>query len=160
MDEPHPINRTLLTLLDNQIRRMHAALDDLPPDAIDAAPGGDCNSIRGIMAHLVNLRWFQLTLLESPLASSVHRLEPGDEQALTPEDLRTRLLDATELLREAVGTHDPDDWYRVPEHPREGLWGDLPTIVRLMRPLNDFTNHLGGIRAIRRIAGCPAERTQ
>ena len=160
MDQPHPINRTLLTVLDNQTRRLHAALDDLPAGALDAAPGGDCNSIRGIVAHLVNLRWFLLTLLESPLAAKVQRLEPGDAGGLTLDDLRTRLNGATEMLREAIAAHDPDDWYRTPDQPREGLWGELPTIERFVRPLNDFTNHLGAVRAIRRIAGCPAGTTQ
>ena len=67
---------------------------------------------------------------------------------------------AASLLREAIETHDPEDWYTVPATPREGRWGEEPTIMRFVRPFNDFTNHLGSIRAIRRILGHPNERTQ
>jgi hypothetical protein len=30
----------------------------------------------------------------------------------------------------------------------------------VIRPMNDFTNHLGAVRAMRRMAGNPAPRTQ
>jgi alpha-amylase/alpha-mannosidase (GH57 family) len=70
-------------------------------------------------------------------------------------------LDAsTDVISEAIRTHDPEDWMRTPRVPREGMWGDEPTLFRFVRPLNDVTNHLGAIRALRRIDGNPADRTQ
>ena len=63
-------------------------------------------------------------------------------------------------VRMAVGAYPADDWFRAPEMKRGGLWGEEPMIHRYLRPFNDFTNHLGAIRAIRRMHGCPAERTQ
>ena len=40
-----------------------------------------------------------------------------------------------------------------PAEPREGPGGDEPTLRRVVRPLNDYANHLGDIRTIRFIRG-------
>ncbi len=91
---------------------------------------------------------------------------PGAERIDVPErvasleDLIARLDDATRHVRSAIAEHDPDDWYAVPDTPRAGKWGNEPTIVRVVRPVNDFTNHLGAVRAIRRLCGNPIDRTQ
>lgn len=156
MSELHPINRCLLVILENQVARTKAALCDLPEDLYDAAPGGDCKSIRAIGAHLILLRRFQLTLLDSPLADRV--AEPNS--ATNPKDLLRALEEAAELVRQAITAHDPEDWLALPDPPRDGKWGEDPTLLRVTRPLNDFVNHLGAIRAIRRIHGKPADRTQ
>ncbi len=156
MSELHPINRTLLSVLGNQIARTAAAFEGLRDDVFVAEPGGECNSIQRIGRHLINLRKFQLMLLESNQAAKVSAPE-----SVSSIDELLRLLDsATALLRQAIAEHDPNDWYAVPSTPREGKWGDEPTIMRLVRPLNDFTNHLGAARAIRRVMGNGAERTQ
>ncbi|MCG3178073.1 MAG: hypothetical protein BIFFINMI_00396 [Phycisphaerae bacterium] len=156
MSELHPTNQALLVALDNQAARTRHALADLPQAIYEAAPGGDCNSIRKIGEHLLKLRQFQLKLLESPLAADV----PPLDEAATPARLTAALDKGEALVREAIAGHDPADWHRTPPAPREGPWGGEPTIRRLIRPLNDFTNHIGGIRAIRRILGSPAEKTQ
>jgi len=156
MNELHPISRTLLAALDNQALRTDRALEGLRSDVFDASPGGDCNSIRGIGGHLLQLRKFQLMLLESPLAAEVS--EPGCVES--PQVLVAKLAEATDLLRQAIAAHDPDDWFRQPDSPRKGPWPDDPTIERFVRPLNDFTSHIGGIRTIRRMLGNPAENTQ
>jgi uncharacterized damage-inducible protein DinB len=150
-----PTARTLLTLLDNQVARTDAALAGLSADAFVAEPGGECNSILRIGRHLVMLRRFQLALLESPLAEEVD----DPERVETIDELRDALDRSSELLRRALADHDVDDWFFAPQTPREGMWGEQPTIERFTRPFNDFTNHLGGIRAIRRIMGHGAERT-
>ena len=156
MDAVHPSNRALLVLLENQVTRTQAVFEDLSDEAFDAAPGGDCHSIREIGQHLLQLRRFQLSLLESPLAGDV--AEPADVSSA--DDLAAKLDDAARLFGQAVMDHDPDDWHAQPDAPRSGPWGDDPTIVRVSRPFNDFTTHLGAIRAIRRIMGNPADRTQ
>ena len=156
MNELDPISRTLLAVLDNQVARTGRAFEGLQSDVFDASPGGDCNSIRGIGEHLLQLRKFQLKLLESPLADEV--AEPGCVQS--PESLAAKLAEATDLLRQAIAAHDTDDWFRKPDSPRKGPWPEDPTIERFVRPLNDFASHLGGIRTIRRIIGNPAEGTQ
>lgn len=156
MSDIHPANWTLLTLLENQVTRTAAALEGLDEETYQAEPGNDCNSIRKIGEHLLKLRRFQLTLMESPLAADA----PPPEQAATVTGLAEALVEATDLVRRAIQKHDPDDWFAVPATPREGPWGDLPTLVRLSRPFNDFTNHLGAVRAIRRIRGCGAKQTQ
>ena len=156
MAELHPINRTLLTVLDNQVSRTSYALDGLSDAVFDATAGSDCKSIRDIVVHLIQLRRFQLTLLESPLAGEV----ADSQRSSSLTDMVMQLEMATTKFREAIAMHDPHDWYETPDNPREGPWGEDPTIVRLVRPLNDFTNHLGSIRAIRRIMGSPAEQTQ
>ena len=66
------IARTLVTLLDNQQARVDAALEDLPDTLLDTSPDeheGDaaCKPIRAIGHHLLGLRRFQLTVLDSPL---------------------------------------------------------------------------------------------
>lgn len=156
MNELDPISRTLLAVLDNQVARTDRALEGLRNDVFDASPGGDCNSIRSIGEHLLQLRKFQLKLLESPLADEV--AEPGCVQS--PDTLAAKLAEAVDLVRQAIAAHDTDDWFRKPDSPRKGPWGDEPTIQRFAKPLNDFTSHLGGIRTIRRILGDPAEGTQ
>lgn len=156
MADLHPIARTLLAVVDNQVARTDAALEGLDDAVARTDPGGGCNTILGIGRHLVGLRRFQLMMLGSPRAADI--ADPSTIDDL--HDLRTRLDDATAILRAAVETHDPDDWFHVPSPARDGKWGDEPTIHRLVRPLNDFTNHLGGIRAIRRIRGNANDRTQ
>ena len=156
MNELNPISRTLLAVLDNQVARTDRALEGLQSDVFDASPGGDCNSIRSIGEHLLQLRKFQLKLLESPLADKV--ADPGCVQS--PDTLSAKLAEAVDLLRQAIASHDPDDWFRKPDSPRKGPWGDEPTIERFVKPLNDFTSHLGGIRTIRRMSNNPAEGTQ
>ena len=159
MADLHPINRTLLTLLENQVTRTDAAFDGLDDECVDADPGGDCNTIRKIASHLLFLRRFQLMLLGSP-----HESKVVDEANITTfDELREHLGAATELVAAALREHDPDDWHREPtetDAERPGPWADKPTLVRLVKPMNDFTNHLGSIRAIRRLQGRPAERTQ
>ena len=48
MSDIHPINRTLLMLLDNQASRTRHAVEGLEPALFTREPGGDCNSIRDI----------------------------------------------------------------------------------------------------------------
>ncbi len=156
MDPTHPINQALLTLLDNQAARTVAAMEELPQEVYQADPGRDCHSIRAIGEHLIGLQRFQLRLLESPLAEQV----PSAQEAATIAGLRSALDRGAGLLRRAIGEHDPDDWFRPPPSPRQGPWGDEPTLARWSRPFNDLTNHLGAIRAIRRILACPAPRAQ
>ena len=156
MAELHPINRTLLAILDNQVARTACAFAGLNDQVYRREPGGDCKSIAQIGAHLVHLRRFQLTLLGSPLADEV--ADPQTAGAMA--NLLDKLEQATRLFRQAIEDHDPDDWFCVPDPPRQGRWGDEPTLVRISRPLNDLTNHLGAIRAIRRILGELAAETQ
>ncbi|GEM_PF-3225086 len=151
-----PFAAALCVTLDNQIARMHAALEDLPQEAYDAEQPNDCNSIRAIGAHLITLCRFQLILLESELAESI----PDDHAAATPAQLRELLGASMQQVRRAIADHDPADWLRVPAAPREGNWGDEPTAMRFVRPFNDLVNHLGAIRALRRVMGVPNERTQ
>ena len=152
----HPINQTLLTVLDNQIARTHAAFAGLDEATLDADPGRDCNSIRRIGRHLVALRRFQMELLSCDGAERVDVPERVD----SVEDLLARLDHAARHVRSAIAEHDPDDWYAVPDVPRAGKWGNEPTILRVVRPLNDFTNHLGAVRVIRRLCGNPTDQTQ
>jgi hypothetical protein len=149
------INRALLEVLENQITRTDAAFEDLPDPIFRAEPGGDCNSILAIGRHLVGLRLFQLRLLE---VEANQEIDPKTISTLP--DLLSELQRLAEQVRAAVRDHDPQDWFAAPEAPRPGPWGDEPTIARFVRPLNDFTNHLGAVRAIRRSMGSPAERVQ
>ena len=135
--------------------RTRFALLDLDDETYTRDPGGGCNSIRDIGQHLVKLRDFQLFLLGSDL-----RQEMPDDQVGAVDELVSKLGQATDLVRRAIEAHDSEDWHAVPSEPREGPWGELPTLTRVVRPINDFTNHLGAIRAIRRILGNPAEETQ
>jgi hypothetical protein len=152
----HPANKVLLAVMENQINRTEAAFDGLTDELLTKEPGGDCNSILRIGRHLVGLRQFQLSLLGSDDGSKV--ADPKSIGSLA--QLLPALDQSTALVRDAIRAHDPDDWFARPDVPRGGPWGDEPTIHRLVRPLNDFTNHLGAVRAIRRMFDCAAERTQ
>ena len=156
MSEIHPTNQTLLTILENQMVRTTAAFEELPEDVYEVEPGGDCNTIRRIGEHLINLRKFQLVLLGSELAAEA----PSSEEAATLAGMMAALEVGANLVGQAIEAHDPEDWYHVPQSPRAGKWGEEATIHRFTRPLNDFINHLGAVRAIRRIHGSGVERTQ
>ena len=150
----HPINQTLLVLLDNQVARTAAAFEGLTEGDLDAHAGGDCHTIRQIATHLLGLRKFQLSLLNSPLAAEAPAA-PAELPALL-----AALARAAELVRRELTEHDANDWLADPTGDRPGPWADEPTLTRVIRPLNDFTNHLGAIRALRRIRANPAPRTQ
>lgn len=153
---PHPQTQVLLAILANQEERTDACLEGISEDILDQVPGGDCQSIRGILNHLLELRSFQLSLLQSPLQDKM----PNLDKSASLKEFTQALTQATELVRTAVQSHDPKDWFVTPPTPRPGPWGTDPTLIRFSRPLNDFTNHLGAIRAIRRMYGNPAARTQ
>ncbi len=154
MAPSHPVTRALLAILDNQADRTAAALRGLREDLLTAAPGGQTRSIHEIGRHLLSLRRIPLKVLASPLIKQM----PRDDRICSADDLRGRLSSAAELLRRAILQHDSADWWRSPTRRREGVWGDQPTAVRLLRPLNDFTSHLGDIRTIRSILGNPVGR--
>lgn len=158
MTSIHPINQTLLTIIDNQIDRTNATFVGLHSGVFTIEPGGDCNSILNITRHLINLRRFGLVILNSTLQSQVD----DTESVSTLSILLSSLATATDLVKKAIADHDPQDWYKNPpvDKPRPGKWGDEATIFRFVRPLNDFTNHLGAIRTIRTIQNNPADRTQ
>ena len=156
MAEP-TLTAGLLAILDNQMARTAAALEDLPDAAFAASPGGDCNAIRLIGVHLLRLRQFQLELLGRADLGGRIDISHADE---TATELLSRLTEAGAIVRQAIMGHDSNDWLAEPTTPRPGPWGEEPTLSRVVRPINDFTNHLGGIRAIRRILACPAKRTQ
>jgi DinB family protein len=159
MAAPHPINQTLLHLLENQENRTRCAFEGLTHEAYSRAPGfpaGDCHSIQQIGEHLIELRGFQLMLLGSQRAKDM-----PEGSAASLDDLITKLEKATALVRQAIHEHDPNDWHAQPTEPRDdGPWNDQPTLIRVIRPINDFTNHLGAIRALRRVFNNPAEQTQ
>jgi hypothetical protein len=152
----HPQNQVLLAIIANQVARTEACLEGLTQANLDVPPGGDCQSIRGIIGHLLGLRGFQLSLLQSPLQEQMPKLAPS----ASLEQISQALAKAEELVRAAVKSHDPADWFATPREARTGPWANDPTLIRFSRPLNDFTNHLGAIRAIRRMLGNPAARTQ
>ena len=149
------IAQTLLALLDNQIKRTEAVFEGMTAEMFCGEPGGSCNSILGISRHLVGLRIFQQTFLGISKAS-----KPDPKAVVSLEKLLSVLSQEDRALREAIEHYPADDWFATSLSPREGRWGDEPTIQRFARPFNDFTNHLGAIRALRRIMNCPAERTQ
>lgn len=160
MNQLHPIAQTLTVLLDNQRSRTAAAFEGMTDDTftgtVVGVEGHDCHTIQQIGRHLVGLRGFGLKLLESPLAAQM----PPTAAAESPAQCAERIEQASALLAEAIAGYDNDLWLTAPDEPREGLWGDEPTLQRLTRPFNDFINHLGAVRAIRRLQGNAAENTQ
>lgn len=152
----HPQTRVLLAILENQLARTDACLEGLISANLDAVPGGDCHTIRQILGHLLDLRGFQLFLLRSPLQAQMPKVAPTANLV----EITQALEQAAGLVRRELELHDPEDWFALPSEPRPGPWGGEATLIRFSRPLNDFTNHLGAIRALRRILGNPAVRTQ
>ncbi|MEM7229680.1 MAG: DinB family protein [Planctomycetota bacterium] len=149
-------NATLIAIIENQVARTEAAFEGMDASILTAEPGHDCNSVLRIGHHLVGLRQFMLKLLESPRATNI--ASPDD--IATIDQLLSAIHSATKEVIAGVREHDAEDWMRTPEATREGPWGDEPTLARFVRPLNDFANHLGSIRAIRRLMGNPNDRTQ
>lgn len=151
MPELHPVTQVFLTILENQIARTVDALKGLREDVFVAEPGGQTRSIIEIGRHLLSLRKMQLEILDAPPAKQALDADSASSVA----ELRRKLREAAKLLKQAILIYDPANWCCKPERPRQGVWGDQPTIVRLTRPLNDFTSHLGDIRTIRSILGNP-----
>ncbi len=137
----------LLAIVENQDVRTIGAMAGLREEVFVAHPGGDSRPIQEIGGHLLGLRKFVLQLLESPNDA----IDAGNIESV--DDLRDRLAAAGAILAGAVEAHDPDDWLAEPAEPREGPWGDEPTLARIVRPLNDYANHLGDVRTIRFILG-------
>jgi len=149
--------QTLVVLLDNQQSRLRHALHDLPDDVFTKIPGGDCNCIRDICAHMVRLRSFSMMLLGSPLVDDA----PSQDGIDSVADALARLDRGTDLLREAINGVPDGDWMSVLDPPPlADKWAGETQLARLGKPFNDYTNHIGGIRAIRRILGSPIESTQ
>ena len=153
MVETQGINQVLVTILENQEARTEAALNGVRDDVFTAEPGEDVRATLEIGRHLLGLRKMQLMMLESQLEAEM----PDTESITSAEDLLQRLESAGKLLKQAVLDYNPEDWLSTPKQPRRGPWGDLPTVVRLTRPLNDFASHLGSIRTIRRSMANPVE---
>ncbi len=153
---PHPQTQVLLAFLANQEARTEASMEGISEDILDLVPGGDCQTIRGIVNHLLDLRREQLSLLDVEPQDNIPRLS----ESASVKEMAKALAQATDRVRTAVEAHDPRDWFVTPPTPRQGPWGADPTLIRFSRPLNDYTNHLGAIRAIRRMYGNPAARTQ
>ncbi|MEQ9616620.1 MAG: DinB family protein [Phycisphaerales bacterium] len=149
--------QTLSVLLANQQSRLRHALKDLPAELFTKQPGGDCNGIREICSHLVRLRAFQMMLIGSPLADEA----PSKDGIKDAADAIERLEKTVPLLESAIGDVPDGDWLRVlSPPPLAEKWPTENQLARLSKPFNDFTNHIGGIRAIRRILGSPVETTQ
>jgi len=147
--------QALLVILDNQTSRIFHALDGITDDALYLEPGGATNNIYTIAAHLVDLQSFQLSLLESALTEQVKSVTFNDSL----EAMMNKLKHGASLVRQAIIEYQ-GDWFETPETPGDGMWADQPMIERLTKPMNDLTNHLGGIRVIRRMAGNPAKGVQ
>ena len=154
MPQLHPAAQTLVAIVDNQAARTVAALRGLREDVFTASPGGQTRSIFAIGRHLLSLRKMQLNILGSPLVGQM----PDADSISSIGQLRRALASGAKLLKQAILEYNPANWCRKPLRPRKGVWGDQPTIVRLTRPLNDFTSHLGDIRTIRSIFGNPVRR--
>ena len=149
-----PVARALVAIVDNQVARTVAALRGLREDVFLAAPGGQTRSVLEIGRHLLSLRKIQLSVLGSALVEQM----PDAGPISSVDGLRRGLASAARLLKRAIQDHDSADWCRKPARRRRGMWGDQPTVVRLVRPLNDFTSHLGDIRTLRGILGNPVGR--
>ena len=74
------------------------ALEDLDPAHLDRPWEGQCQTIRGIIGHLRDLRAFQLLLLQSPLQAQLPRLSATADLA----EIAQVLDEAAELVCRAV----------------------------------------------------------
>jgi len=149
--------RTLTTILDNQLSRTRHAIGGTPDEFFHAQPGGGCNSIANICGHLVRLHAFQMMLIGSPLADET----PSKEGVKDASDAVERLMASGALLRRAIEEASEADWHVVLDPPPlPEKWVGETQLERMCKPFNDYVNHLGGIRAIRRIMGSPVETTQ
>ena len=105
---------------------------------------------------LLGLRKSQLTLRRSPLVAEA----PTRAASAPLAEVTDNPMAGAALVGRAIEEHAPQDWFATPAALRPGPWGDEPTLARLVGPLDDFTNHRGAVRAIRRMRGNPAPRTQ
>ena len=149
--------QTLAVLLDNQRSRTRHALAGLPEELFTKDPGGGCNPVRDICAHMVRLHAFQMMLIGSRFADEA----PSMDGIESVDDALDRLAKGSELLERAIGDVPEGDWLRVlSPPPLEEKWPTEAQLARLSKPFNDYTNHLGSIRSIRRLLSSPAETTQ
>lgn len=154
MSDTHPTAATMQALLNNQADRTRAALDGMDDALLDRDPGGGCMTIRENLRHMVNLIAMQLSMMDQP-ADAVW----AASESRTVADYTRALEQGIKALGEAFARHDPEDWFARPATPRDGYWGDEPTLHRLSRPFNDYVNHLGAIRIVRKQFASPATKT-
>lgn len=149
--------QTLSILLENQRTRTRHALSGLPAELFTKDPGDGVNTIRAICEHMISLHRFQMMLIGSPLANDA----PQSDGVVTVDDAIGRLMEGSERLERAIDDMPEEHWLEVfSPPPMEKKWPNDPQLVRLSRPFNDYSNHLGSIRTIRRLFGSPAEMTQ
>ena len=149
--------QTLSILLENQRSRTRHALTGLSSELYTKDPGEGVNTIRAVCEHMIMLHRFQMMLIGSPLADGA----PESEGVVTVDDAIGRLMEGSERLERAIDDVPEEHWLQVfSPPPMEEKWPNDPQLVRLSRPFNDYSNHLGSIRTIRRLLGSPAETTQ
>ena len=143
---PAPMTQVLLAIVDNQSARTAAALKGLREDMFAAATPDGGRSIRETGRHLFALRRMQLKALRPAALARLPHLDPVASVA----DLESKLDATAQLVREAIAASADRDLLA----PCAGHRAET-RLDRLVVRLNDYTNHLGDIRTLRRLMGNP-----
>ncbi len=142
--------RVLLAIVDNQRARTGAALRGLREDVFKAEPADGGRSIREIGRHLFALRRMQLNVLKRRSVEELLQLDP----VTSVSDLRRKLSAAAKAVRDTIAEQTCSDLLTPYPRGRTSRPGETK-LDRLAVRLNDFTNHIGAIRAMRRVLGNP-----
>ena len=141
------------TDLYSQFHELHddlaKAIDDLPPEALDWAPGAEMNSIAVLVVHLCGAEryWLGDVALGDP--SGRVREKEFKAHGLTADDLRQRLAVADEYARQTLSRLSPADLDSIRVSPRDGK--AFPLGGCLTYVLKHSALHLGHIQITRQL---------
>ncbi len=151
------MHETIRYLFDEALRRVYHASKGLDDRLINEDLGHGAMTIGAILQHQLRLiRFITLTI------------EPGSLDDLPSPDFGPEgswhfepMLEHREVLAERFRTvlaRAPESAFlerrTLPPEP----WKEWPVLMRVLRPLTDFSTHTGQVNYIRRLLGKPVER--
>lgn len=138
-----------LNLLQDCHKRIHDALDGLPPAALDWAPGQDMNSISVLVFHLTGAERFWIGDVAAQETSDRNRDAEFKVRDLGVEALKRRLDDTLAYARttlENFTLQDIETPRRSPQTDREFTVG-----WALLHALEHATEHAGQIQLTKQL---------
>lgn len=128
---------------------IHKALDGLPPEALDWAPGKDMNSISVLVFHLTGAERFWIGDVAAQEPSDRNRDSEFKVHDLATETLNKRLDDTLAYVKTALEkftVQDLESPRRLPQTDREFTVG-----WALLHALEHATEHKGQIQLTRQL---------
>lgn len=125
------------------------ALDGLPAEALDWAPGPETNSVSVLLVHLTGAERYWIGDVALGDASGRVRAAEFEVRELTVEDLRVRVTAAEAYARQALSRFSPADLETTRTSPRDGRAFTVGWC--LAHALEHSALHLGQVQLTRQL---------